>query len=129
MNSSYKQLNNTKRFRDLEIYKRTTVLFAELFNLKLLEGMENSTLESQKLAKACPYCEGVDFIKKGERQKKYENVQIYYCNRCHKKFTPGVDKHRTFPLIILNFILCTWCIRSGKRQNAGPKNVTAARFL
>ena len=36
-----------KSFRDLEIYKRTTVLCAELFNLKLLEGMENNTLEEE----------------------------------------------------------------------------------
>jgi hypothetical protein len=36
-----------KSFRDLEIYKHTTILCAELFNLKLPEAVENNTLEEE----------------------------------------------------------------------------------
>jgi hypothetical protein len=36
-----------KSFRDLEIYKRTTILCAELFNLKLPEAVANNTLEEE----------------------------------------------------------------------------------
>ena len=33
---------------------------------------------AEKLVETCPYCEGKDVIKKGERLRKYENAQVYY---------------------------------------------------
>ncbi|MBU3933842.1 MAG: hypothetical protein KKH11_04180 [Candidatus Omnitrophica bacterium] len=56
---------------------------------------------AQKAVLVCPYCNGKDIIKKGQRVKKYGEIQLYYCNSCDKKFTPGVDKHRTFPLRLI----------------------------
>ncbi len=49
----------------------------------------------------CPYCSGTQVIKKGIRTKKYEKVQLYYCQHCDKKFTPTVTKGKTFPLKII----------------------------
>ena len=49
----------------------------------------------------CPYCKSSKIIKKGFRKKKYENVQIYYCAECDKKFTPQIHKNKTFPLKII----------------------------
>lgn len=56
---------------------------------------------AQKNPLFCPYCKGKDLIKKGQRIKKYGEIQLYYCRGCDKKFTPGVDKHRTFPLRLI----------------------------
>lgn len=49
----------------------------------------------------CPYCRSGDIIKKGKRKKKYETVQLYLCRRCERKFTPLINKHRTFPLRVI----------------------------
>jgi transposase-like protein len=49
----------------------------------------------------CPYCQGSEIIQKGRRKKKFEVVQLYYCRRCRKKFTPLINKHRTYPLKVI----------------------------
>jgi len=49
----------------------------------------------------CPFCRSQDVIKKGKRQKKYEVVQLYLCRHCHRRFTPLIHKHRTYPLKII----------------------------
>ena len=49
----------------------------------------------------CPYCKGPNIIKKGKRQKKHEQIQLYYCNNCRKKFTIQFSKHKTYPLRII----------------------------
>jgi transposase-like protein len=52
---------------------------------------------------ACPFCESRDIVKKGNRRKKYEAVQLYLCKRCRRRFTPLIHKGRTYPLkLILN---------------------------
>ena len=56
---------------------------------------------SKKLLETCPYCKGKNFIKKGRRAKKHESVQIYYCKKCDKKFTPAISKNKTFPLRLI----------------------------
>lgn len=53
---------------------------------------------SKKLIETCHYCKGKNFIKRGHRTKKHETVQIYYCKKCEKKFTPAISKNKTFPL-------------------------------
>ncbi|MFH1845949.1 MAG: PD-(D/E)XK nuclease family protein [Candidatus Omnitrophota bacterium] len=55
----------------------------------------------EKKVDVCPYCHGKDFIRSGQRQKKMETVQVYYCKKCRKKFTPAITKNRTFPLRII----------------------------
>lgn len=54
--------------------------------------------DNLRIPETCPYCNGRDIIKKGQRVKKYGDIQLYYCKHCDKKFTPGVDKYKTFPL-------------------------------
>jgi len=49
----------------------------------------------------CPYCHGTKIIKKGTRTKKYETVQLYYCQHCQKKFTPLITKGKTYPLKVI----------------------------
>ncbi|MFX0135562.1 MAG: hypothetical protein ACFFDN_18095, partial [Candidatus Hodarchaeota archaeon] len=56
---------------------------------------------SKKIMDTCPYCKGKNFIKKGRRVKKHESVQIYYCKKCSKKFTPAISKNKTFPLRLI----------------------------
>ena len=50
---------------------------------------------------ACPYCSSKEVIKKGRRRKKYERVQLYFCRRCRRKFTPLVSKRRSYPLRVI----------------------------
>lgn len=49
----------------------------------------------------CPYCNCTGITKKGKRKKKYETVQLYFCNHCQRKFTPVLNKNRSFPLRII----------------------------
>lgn len=56
---------------------------------------------SKKTLETCPYCKGKSFIKRGRRKKKCESVQIYYCKKCDKKFTPQISKNKTFPLRLI----------------------------
>jgi transposase-like protein len=49
----------------------------------------------------CPYCGDLGIIKKGIRKNKYGAVQLFYCRRCEKKFSPLVTKGKSFPLKII----------------------------
>lgn len=49
----------------------------------------------------CPYCHGTKIIKSGVRKKKLENVQVYYCKHCDKKFTPLITKKKTYPVSMI----------------------------
>jgi transposase-like protein len=39
---------------------------------------------------------GRRIIRKGVRRNKYGDVQLFYCRHCKKKFTPLVNKHKSF---------------------------------
>jgi hypothetical protein len=54
-----------------------------------------------KKIRFCPYCYGTDFVKSGFRVKKFEKIQIFYCNHCQKKFTPLVTRGKTYPVSII----------------------------
>jgi hypothetical protein len=54
-----------------------------------------------KVVSVCPYCHGKDFVKAGFRLKKFEKIQVFYCNHCKKKFTPLVTKNKTYPISII----------------------------
>ena len=62
---------------------------------------DNQKVTEEKTIGTCPYCQGKEFIRFGQRLKKFETVQVYYCKKCGKKFTPGLTKHRTFPLRLI----------------------------
>src|ERR1022692_1712504 len=54
-----------------------------------------------KQTERCPYCGAHDIIKKGVRKNKYGAVQLFYCGRCAKKFSPLSTKGKSFPLKII----------------------------
>lgn len=68
----------------------------------------------------CPYCQGKDVVRRGKRVKKHETVQLLFCKKCAKKFTPGFTKYKSFPLpVILTAIthynkFCTLSESAGK---------------
>lgn len=62
---------------------------------------KNIPVAKIKSVSRCPYCQGTDFIKSGFRVKKFEKIQVFYCNHCQKKFTPLVTKGKTYPIAII----------------------------
>lgn len=55
----------------------------------------------EKTITHCPYCQGASIVKKGRRKKKMEEVQIYFCKHCQRKFTSQISKNKTYPLRII----------------------------
>ena len=49
----------------------------------------------------CPYCLSSNFVKRGLRKKKLEQVQLFLCRTCNKTFTPHLDKGKHYPLSTL----------------------------
>lgn len=82
--------------------------------------MFEDDISIHKKITACPYCKGVDIVKRGMRKKKYEEVQVYFCKKCGKKFTPGVTKHKTYPLRIILEAM-TWYNRLHTLEEAAKK--------
>jgi len=48
----------------------------------------------------CPYCESAKITTKGHRLKKLEEVRVYQCRTCERRFTPGPRalRNKTYPL-------------------------------
>jgi len=63
--------------------------------------LDKQDKKQEKVVECCPYCQGKDIVKKGKRKKKMEEIQIYFCKHCQKKFTPQISKSRTYPLRII----------------------------
>ena len=57
--------------------------------------------EKIKIPEHCLYCEGKEITKRGFRKKKLECIQLWYCKKCEKTFTPQPIKNNTFPLKII----------------------------
>ena len=66
---------------------------------QLTEEPKNKIMSYKNLEK-CPYCSG-KIVKRGIRKKKFEEVQIYYCKHCDKRFTSQITKHKTYPLKVI----------------------------
>lgn len=62
---------------------------------------DQQAIGSEKTLAKCPYCAGKNFVKFGQRQKKHELVQMYFCKHCQKKFTSSITKNKTFPLRLI----------------------------
>lgn len=79
-------------------------MIEENAGMKLVQQTLNEEAEEQdfghKQLDRCPYCEGA-LVKRGIRQKKLENVQIYFCKKCDRKITPLITKGKTYPLRII----------------------------
>jgi len=70
----------------------------------------NETQQSSGDAKAtvstktvCPYCNSLNFVRRGVRQKKHETVQLYICREenCGKTFTAERVKGKRFPINVI----------------------------
>ena len=57
----------------------------------------NVGIGTEKLAEYCPHCHSTKFVKKGNRKKKLETVQLYRCRVCEKVFTSQLIKGNRFP--------------------------------
>ena len=57
-----------------------------------------ATLERSTIG-YCPYCESTDFVKRGIRKNKYQEVQLYLCrnSECARTFTARTIKGKQFP--------------------------------
>lgn len=65
-----------------------------------LINQSEEKIESYKNLGKCPYCSG-KIVKRGIRKKKFEEIQIYYCKHCDKRFTSQITKNKTYPLKII----------------------------
>ena len=88
---------------------------------KLIETSEADLINSAKI-KSCPYCEKDNFRKYGKTK---NEIQRYYCNHCHRTFTPitgtvfechkiSISEWVEFCLNILNFGSITMVSRVNK---------------
>ncbi len=68
---------------------------------KLRGPQPEPQLAQTKPAVVCPYCSSGEIVKKGKRRKKYEQIQLYLCKRCQRRFTPLIHKHHTYPLELI----------------------------
>lgn len=62
---------------------------------KLLEN------QSERRADRCRFCFSRRIVKKGKRKKKHEEIQIYYCKDCGKRFVTNITKHKRYPLRVI----------------------------
>ncbi|MDP4020642.1 MAG: hypothetical protein Q8P58_01180 [Candidatus Adlerbacteria bacterium] len=58
-----------------------------------------ATVHQERAAEACPYCESKDFVKRGVRSNKHQEVQLYVCRNhaCGRTFTSRTIKGKQFP--------------------------------
>lgn len=62
---------------------------------------QRRSFHTTRQIETCPYCRGNEISRKGLRKNKYGDVQLFFCRRCNKKFTPLLTKNKTFPLRII----------------------------
>ena len=67
------------------------------------QASSNLGTGESKLAEACPYCKSGDFVKRGKRKKKLEDVQLYICRNpeCGRVFTAQFVTGKHFPLKVI----------------------------
>src|SRR3989338_3390687 len=65
--------------------------------IEVAVSVESKMLE--RAASACPYCESKDFVRRGVRSNKHQEVQLYLCrnNGCGRTFTSRTIKGKQFP--------------------------------
>lgn len=89
----------------------------------------------------CPYCLSPEFVKRGLRKKKFENIQLYICRNpgCGRTFSSQFIKGKRFPLSViiegmsyynLGFNLEETCsILRQKNSGAGPEPATLSSWV
>ncbi len=77
---------------------------------KIQQNNEKNVIDPTTTSKAimstktvCPYCNSLNFVKRGVRQKKHEIVQLYLCRaeNCGRTFTSERVKGKRFPLNVI----------------------------
>ncbi len=66
-------------------------------------SQSNKTQFTQRDAERCPYCDSVNFVKRGTRKNINQTVQLYICRNteCGKTFTASDVKGKHFPLRVI----------------------------
>lgn len=64
-------------------------------------GRKAPTLHETRPVETCPYCGGKEIVRKGTRKNKYGEVQRFYCRPCNRRFSPLVNKGKSFPLRVI----------------------------
>jgi transposase-like protein len=64
-------------------------------------NIKQSARHTTKQIITCPYCEGSKIIRKGVRRNKLGDIQLYFCRHCEKKFSPLLNKNRTYPVRVI----------------------------
>jgi hypothetical protein len=59
------------------------------------------TAVTQAPVSSCIYCSGKNVIRRGTRQKKHEQVQLFQCKDCGRTFTGQCLKGKSFPLPVI----------------------------
>ncbi len=49
----------------------------------------------------CIFCSGTAITRKGQRRKKLETIQLWFCRSCTRVFTPQLAKGKTYPLKVI----------------------------
>ncbi|MCG7983340.1 MAG: PD-(D/E)XK nuclease family protein [Candidatus Thiodiazotropha lotti] len=75
-------------------------------------------MHTTKPVETCPYCEGHKVIRKGKRKNKYGDIQLYYCHHCRRRFSPLVNKNRTYPLRVIIEALSLYNHHNSYQQTA-----------
>jgi len=66
----------------------------QISRIRELKHSKNRELE-------CPYCKGIDIKKRGIRNRQSGSVQLYFCKKCEKTFTPKAFKNKHHDLKIV----------------------------
>ncbi len=72
-----------------------------------IAGLNSDTIPivrvEQNVKMSCPFCQGMDFVRRGVRKKKHEVVQLFKCKNpeCKKTFTDSTVKGRRYPLKVI----------------------------
>ena len=75
--------------------------YREVMVAKRCEACGRPVPLTSRVGQRCPYCGARHIIKKGVRKNKYGAVQLFYCARCAKKFSPLSRKGKSFPLKVI----------------------------
>lgn len=76
----------------------------------------------------CPYCSSKNFVKRGWRKKRMENVQLLMCNDCHKTFTPQSVKGKHYPLATIFDAISLYNLGYSLEESCRRVNVHASSW-
>jgi putative transposase len=72
------------------------------FSFNLRKQIEKIRIEPIDSSSSCIYCHSTNIIKRGIRHNKYGDIQRFFCNDCHTRFTvnAGFEGMKSSPQII-----------------------------